>query len=110
MPSLIPRLALSWLQHWRLFLRLKRNKTPLLTGLHDGRTTLVQTACLCAALSEPRVAGRQPDWTGDMAASGVPGAAYLAYSVFGATGSAVYIAYNPYEGPVPAILPQPPLG
>ena len=45
-----------------------------------------------------------------MATSGVPGAAYLAYSIHGSKGKAVYVALNPYEGPVPATLPDPPAG
>lgn len=55
-------------------------------------------------------AGIQPDWDGSMAQDGVPAAAYLSYTVISDDGSGVYIAYNPYEGPVPAILPDPPSG
>lgn len=54
--------------------------------------------------------GVRPDWDGSMAAGGVPAAAYLAYTILLESGEGVYIAYNPYEGPVPAILPGPPAG
>ena len=52
----------------------------------------------------------QPDWDGSQAQNGVPAAAYLAYTIFEQGGLGVYVAYNPYEGPVPATLPSPPEG
>ena len=45
-----------------------------------------------------------------MAQNGVPAAAYIAYTILLEDGAGVYIAYNPYEGPVPATLPDPPAG
>lgn len=54
--------------------------------------------------------GAQPDWDGSMAQNSVPAAAFLAYTIFDEEGLGVYVAYNPYEGPVPAILPNPPQG
>lgn len=54
--------------------------------------------------------GVQPDWDGQMAAYNTPAAAYLSYTVYDKNGRGVYIAYNPYEGPVPAVLPGPPQG
>ena len=55
-------------------------------------------------------AGVQPDWDGGMAHNGVPAAAYLAYRVYSPDGTGICIAYNPYEGPVPATLPGAPAG
>ena len=50
----------------------------------------------------------EPDWTGEAAA--LPGSNYLAFSVVGAKGAAVYVGFNPYPEPCDVTLPSPGVG
>lgn len=59
---------------------------------------LLTDVCMTQALA---CAAYPPDWDNG---------SYLAYGIYEPDGSGVYIAYNPYGGPVPAILPPPPYG
>ena len=80
------------------------------TSLYFCGSSLKSCKIMASSALCPANAGSQPDWLGDLAQSGVPGAAYQAYAAHEKDGSSIYVAYNPYEGPVPAILPDPPVG
>lgn len=54
------------------------------------------------------IAGSQPDWEGEAAASGYHAANYIAYSLHRPEQPSIYIGYNPYNYPMQIEIPAPP--
>jgi len=53
-------------------------------------------------------AGSEPDWSGEGGL--IPGSNYMAFSVVGGKGVAVYVGFNPYPEPCDVTLPSPGIG
>lgn len=65
-------------------------------------------ACSCSCCSW-HGAGfmSEPDWSGEAAATQIPGANYVGFMVRGTKQQAVYVGFNPNPEPCAAILPNP---